>query len=609
MSQLFLATGPNTDEIKHLLSRGLDLFRGVAKISPLKVIEVEGLALAVFDSTARAGSARVFDAGQGWCAAVGSWFYDRQAQGDLAPLVRAAERSDDALIQSLDHCDGFFGLVVATGGRVDVITDPLGRLHLYEAQWRSTRLVSTSSLVLAALMNASWNPMAIREFLALGYVLGEHSLFEGIRKLEPASVTSQRLMGDHEPTRRTYWRVSDWVYDGSRQPVTDSVDRLAQSLRKSVHDVFAAYQRPAMDLTGGFDSRALLGAALREHAAERIAAVVSGPKTSPDVVSAKAIAERYSLHFSRRDSEPPDTGRWWGLAQQALPLVDGEYDVLEYASILNIHAALAERFDVSVNGSGGEVCRGYWWELLVPFIGWRGHFDPARVASARFATDAWAEDRLAAQFEQPLAQQIAGTIDDAGADLTGQLNTARMDNVYLALRMHRWQGRIASASGRLWPCCSPFLMKEPLQVALGAPVSRRMANRMVRQLIQTLDPQLAAMPLASGLPAAPITWRTAARYRRLPAQWAARAARKACRPVAAKLRTPSESGTGLAARFFQHADFTDWWSAGPVTENLYKDDVLAQLMSDNPPVDLVQPSHFGRMVTLELVARMVKGAQ
>ena len=75
-------------------------------------------------------------------------------------------------------------------------------------------------------------------------------------------------------------------------------------------------------------------------------------------------------------------------------------------------------------------------------------------------------------------------------------NTTQMDNVYLNMRMQRWQGRIASSTMRIWPCVSPFMWRLPMEAALSAPPSVRLHSRMSRRLIEHFDPRLASLPLA-----------------------------------------------------------------------------------------------------------------
>ena len=50
---------------------------------------------------------------------------------------------------------------------------------------------------------------------------------------------------------------------------------------------------------------------------------------------------------------------------RALRLTDGECELHEYAAIAAVHRQMAEAGgQATVNGTVGELCRGYWWDLL-----------------------------------------------------------------------------------------------------------------------------------------------------------------------------------------------------------------------------------------------------
>jgi hypothetical protein len=278
----------------------------------------------------------------------------------------------------------------------------------------------------------------------------------------------------------------------------------------------AGLPNPVFDLTGGFDSRIVLGAALK--AGMRPAVTVAGPAGDADVEVARHLAGLYGLPLAALSPRWKDAAEWREAALAALAFTDGEYDVLEYARILGIHRRLREAgHGASVNGSNGEILKGYWWELLFPRTGEVEPLNERRIAEARFAGSAGASSLLAARFETDLAGHFAGVIQRANREMAGLPNTAQLDNVYLTLRMQRWQGRIASSTARLWPSTSPFFFRGPLEAALATPPAERVRHRLSRRLIEYLDPRLAAQPLAQGYPALPV--RVSTLHRFTPLAW------------------------------------------------------------------------------------------
>ncbi|MGH8578659.1 MAG: hypothetical protein ACREVK_00580 [Gammaproteobacteria bacterium] len=236
---------------------------------------------------------------------------------------------------------------------------------------------------------------------------------------------------------------------------------------------------------------------------------VSGDKHSADVRVSKALAELAHLPHVHSVLDSPA-----GLddLKATVPLTDGEYDALEYARIMRIHQQLATRFEISLNGSFAEIGRGYWWDLLWPHAGKRMAIDCYTVARRRFAPSESFFPWFAAERRIDLPSHFAGVVQRTNAGLEGLPTTLQIDNVYLTMRMQRWQGRIASSSNQLWPCLSPFMFRSVLEAMLQAPPQCRRRSLLIRTMLARFRPQLAAYPLEHGYPAAPVTWHNAYRF-------------------------------------------------------------------------------------------------
>jgi len=296
-------------------------------------------------------------------------------------------------------------------------------------------------------------------------------------------------------------------------------------------------------------------------------------------------------------------GEWWQASKDALRLCDGEQDVTQYASTIVPHRGSAGVYDASVNGSNGEVCKGYWWELLFPFTRWRSHFDARKIAAGRFVYAGEASGLLAAPYKESLVDSFAGIIERANAGLEGYPNTAKLDNVYLTLRMQRWQGRIASSTMRIWPCVAPFTFRRPMELALSAPPFDRLRNRMSRRLVEHLDPRLAALPLAEGYPASPLRPWNAHRFL-LPAS------RMAMEIGGGRLGLRSHRASGGGR--------PDLWEveevrgllecSSMVSRELYDTNALKTLISEGRKKPIDRAQLMTRILTLEMLARTVNQA-
>jgi asparagine synthase (glutamine-hydrolysing) len=467
-----------------------------------------------------------------WLAACGSWFHTTGwVSGEEAKLLACAR---DAGVRRLaDELEGFFLLAYgrAAAREVVLITDLMGSRHGFIRDFGDCLAISTSSLLLASLGESPLDPIGCEEFLRLGVIYEARTLFRDVRKLAPATI--YRFVDGRQVEASRYWRLGDLdpgALDGDR-----AIEQLSERLVTAAKRIGRLYPRPVCDLTAGYDSRAVVSA--MKSAGVDFATTVSGPPESPDVV----IAE----HLSRITRAPhthiePDPHVTWDRLNDALRVTDGECDLFEYARIQAIHHRLSQHHDAGINGSYGEIARGYWWELLRPRVGRRQPLDTRALAAKRYAIGAGTTTLFSAGLD--LTAHLAAIIERCNQDLVGWPNTAQMDHAYLTLRMQRWQGRIASSTDQLWPCLSLFLFRSVMETALQTVPRARLHSRLARRVMATLQPALAAHPLESGAPAMPLTLTTWPRFLPALAHLAGKARRKLFRPVVSHGLKPARLG-------------------------------------------------------------------
>jgi hypothetical protein len=162
---------------------------------------------------------------------------------------------------------------------------------------------------------------------------------------------------------------------------------------------------------------------------------------------------------------------------------DGEYDLFEYARILEIHRELSKRFDISINGSFGEIARGYWWEVLFPHTGSCRPLDCRKIARMRYVGVTTDSEFVHRDLRLDMTSHLAGVLERTNAGLSELPNAVQLDHLYLMVRMRRWQGRIVSSTNRLWPCLSPFLFRSVLESMLRAKTSVRRFSFLIRRML------------------------------------------------------------------------------------------------------------------------------
>ena len=550
-------------------------------------------------------------AAPGWAVAAGCWMAGgRNDAAALARLGAALRGGPSAWAPAAATLDGFFALAAgdAAGREIAVATDRTGTLHLYRTTAAGCELVSTSSLLLAALAGAGFDPVAVREFLGTGSVFESRSLHAGVEKLPPAALL--RWRDGRLVARGCWWDLRPLLW-GSAESLVHPGDApaLAGALTAALDALLAAHPAAVLDLTGGFDSRAVLGAALATGRPFRT--VVVGADDDGDVVAAGGIARQLGLAHTHLEPGRDYGARGLADLRAALALCDGEADLVEYAGIAQIQRRMAEASGAgagggaTINGSSGELCRGYWWDLLPALDAPGSAFDARRAALGRFATDDWA-DRMLAGGGASLADHFTGVVERTVAELRDLPAVALADTIYLGLRMQRWAGRLVSATDRIWPCVSPFMFEAPMRAALSAPPALRRRDRMMRQLIERLHPALAALPMADGSPALPLRAGTLHRFGPHAATLGGKAWGRVRRKLggAATVGAPSGGAGEAIARLAADSEIAALLEPAAMrTRELYAPGALDELLAAARAPGFDRPRRWGRVLTLELVAR------
>lgn len=437
-----------------------------------------------------------------WLAVLGTWFHESGDGRNDYLLERYLAYGAERLVRELH---GFFVVVIgdATTREVTVITDIAGSLHFYYRSLSVGAVLSTSSLVLSRLGTTTLDPVGCQEFLATGVMYEDRTFYNEVRKLPPASIITFR--DGKQIRQQRYWNPADLRPESLS--AEQASEMLWDGLSAAARSIYGQYRAVACDLTGGYDSRAVAAALL--GGGTKFTAVVSGPAESRDVIVSAGLAAQFGLeHIHYPPSAAsilPEEMNWIG------SLTDGECDLTEYVNVARIHHDLSHRFAISINGSFGEVARGYWWELLIPHLGAKMKLDSYKLARLRYAVGSH-HSLLQARCEFDLVEHFKRIVDRAIEGLEGYPNTFQMDLTYLRMRMQRWQGRLASSTDRIWPCLSPFMFRPVLETMLQTRFAVRQRSFLIRRMLARHQPALAAYPLEHGYPALPATWRTFPRF-------------------------------------------------------------------------------------------------
>jgi hypothetical protein len=433
------------------------------------------------------GGARLVEADGAWLVICGTW------EGEPEALLRTLRAG-----KGVDRVEGHFALAWydPAAGRIQVANDTFGRWHVFTAETPEGRMFGTSAIALARAAGAEPDPLGIAEFLSCGTYYEDRTPFAKVR--------------------RVFKHARDIVAGGGEP------GDIGRRVRAAVEAEVAGLERILPDLTGGLDSRLVVGAL---GTVEDV--TVTGPASSADVVSATRLAGAIGAKMHRIDPDAMLVAKAsFEQVLDAASLAEGGYDSIEYAGIARIHLDHARHWGASVNGSGGEMYRNYWWDRSD--LGKR--IDPVERALPRFARTALRPTLLAGEHRiDPQAHFRA--VLARGCEPVKDLDAWRqLDHLYLALRMQYWQGSIAGATNRIWPAVSPLFRRAPLRAVYAAPPEVRLGSRLFFEIIATFDAPFRNLALESGFPPQPVSpfnaWRFLPGLLRVPGDFAARVKRR-----------------------------------------------------------------------------------
>ena len=538
-----------------------------------------------------------------WIVALGTWLPIPARRGlNTRWLVDTYKR--DGVIALSRQIEGIFAIIVGDIEKrcVHVITDRCGSLHIFYRTVPGGYALCTSSAVLSA--RSQLDPIAVHEFVATGIIYEDRTLFNEVRKLPPATVTTFSDGGKF--LLESYWTPSEIPAESI--DCNDAADAVHASLTRVLSALPESSRPLVSDLTGGYDSRLLLAGLLKAEVP--FETTVSGNEAHPDVLVAKEIAQRLGIRHGHLTSGEALDGDSF---LSAVRLTDGEYDAFDYARIQSIHRNLSSRYAMSLNGSFGELARGYWWELLWPRLGKRAPLDASLVARKRFAAVPYNKSIFNGGANISLAEHMTEVIKRAENLARNQPNTTQLDWVYYTLRMQRWQGRIASSTNQIWRSISPIGFSEVLDPILATKAKGRFGSLLARVIFERHAPLLASLPLEHGYPPCRVTPMNIWKFVPLANYYANKAREKLLQRFGMHL--PSNKAELTApppliesnAKLFADCPIEEWLKEPLLLETgLFNENCLRALMNPSRSIGGTTLQQWRRLVTLEALLRLLR---
>jgi hypothetical protein len=455
---------------------------------------------------------------------------ERRGDSWAAQVGRVHGAAGAALERAPQALDGQFALIryEQGTGRLELLSDPFAMQALYVAERDGVRYACTSALALAWYLGARPSALGIEAFLRSGPHFGPLTSWEGIRRLEPATLLVHDRGGVHPPV--SYWRpaLDQRLARSSLQTtVAECVERLSAAMAAG----FGSLPEPWCDLTGGFDTR--LGSLLLRRAGVSFHAETVGEPDHEDVQIARRVAASAGFPWERQPVPGCVVEHWRQAVSLALGWGDGVLEVAQLAEVLAGHRQRGQLRRSLLASGGGEHWRNYAWQQEGLSGGRRHGANLERWASVRLLHPI-AMAPLRAGITERVRESLLERARAHLAPHPGELGSVALDRLHAYKSMGHHGAYLSAARGAL-DAELPFYTKTAFSAALSSAPAHRRFGRLARSMLWSLDPKVARLPTSSGGPGEPIRLAALPRF----APYAQRRARAGARKLTQNLPGPT----------------------------------------------------------------------
>ena len=417
--------------------------------------------------------------------------------GNLSPLSLFA-----GLLADRDRwagqLNGNFALALwdAVRRELFLLNDHGAKLNLYFGTVAGDHLATTAIMPSAVALSITPSPASVREYLARGTLLAPRSLFADIDRVDVGQ--SVRLRAGEWSCNRYWLPFRDTSnYRSMDEAATDYASALVHAVRQSARE-----GRLVIDLTGGYDTRLVVAAAL--FAGVDFGVTTNGEDDDIVMVIARRIARAAGLeHHVFRQRSWYGTAMDWRLIRELACRTASELNFALIHRYSMSRPELRRQFRTHLHGGGGELLRYFPWSHELTAIGRMQPANIARLLRFRFLQDGRIPKELSRHdwwpgFVNELAQR-ARAVCAAG---DGTTNTQQLDAVFIWKTTGHDTAYLTSYYGWM-PSVFPLLMGSVMDVALAVPWRLKLTARLTRMTTNLLSPRIAALPTQYGGTAAP----------------------------------------------------------------------------------------------------------
>lgn len=370
-----------------------------------------------------------------------------------------------------------------------IVNDRYGLRPIYYAQ--NDGMMLFSSEVKAILEDTTFkkelNYEAVADFFAFGKLLGNKTFIRGIEVLPPASIFVYDKINS---SLEQYW---DFTYEPDYNLSEDEIaDKLVEIFRKAVNIRMKDNLRYGVSLSGGLDSRSILGA-IDKNNGKHHTTFTFGSVFCDEVKIAKMVAEELKIEHKVIDFTP----------EEILPY---SREVINYSDGMDTIGICLEPFvfnkvrafvDVSIQGVPGDLSLGGSY-LNKNILKATNDDELLEILCSTKNLFIFSDDLLSKLFNNEYYKIIKDMPLISVKELLGRMKGKnygnRCDYFYLQNHVRRFALMGSVIDRNKIEEAQPFYDNEFIDLIMKIPPELRLNHRIYRRFLIKLAPELAKIP-------------------------------------------------------------------------------------------------------------------
>ncbi len=404
---------------------------------------------------------------------------------ELSALAAAYGAGEDAYCRELSDLTGIFLTGRITGETISLYGDAAGMLMTYYGFSRAHLWVSSHAALLGRL-NGLEQSRYVRQLVAyrfyplFGFFLpGDLSPYDAFKRLVPNHCVS---LHDGTCEVRRFYPTEDWSSLRNAYSMDERVSEIIRILSSSMTLIPRKWERPAISLTGGCDSKTTLACANGQYDRYHYFSYISSEAEAVDANGAHTICEKLGLHHEIW--EIPEEVKDQELVQAILRENQGDIGTPKMREAQK-RAFLAEQdvFDVEVKSWVSEVARAYYQKRFAK----QGF---PKEPTARYLTTLYkvfAHDRaLVRETDAVFARYLQAFF--RGSDRKGW---PWADLFFWEFRVSSWNGLVITGEHRYSSEITiPYNNRRLLELMLAVPDEMRIRDGLYRLIREKANPEV-----------------------------------------------------------------------------------------------------------------------